>query len=86
MKYKYMFEKIKTLEFDNEMTVSVKQGVELFVLRPSKLSKRFKNYDIKKNFQIWLRYKDRSFRPNHLRTMIDLNLRSRSKPDLILAY
>jgi hypothetical protein len=47
------------------------------------VSKRFKEYDIKKNFQIWMTENDNlSFRPNHLRTFIDLNLRSRSRPDL----
>lgn len=85
MKYEDMLKRVKNLEFDKEMPVYQAEGVELFILRPSKLSKRFKNYDIKRNFQIWLRYKERSFRPNHLRTMIDLNLRSRSRPDLKLA-
>ena len=75
-----MLNEIKSLVFDREMLVAKTEGTQLFVLRPSKLSKRFKNYDLKKNFQIWLRYEEseRAFRPNHLRTMIDLNLRSRS--------
>ena len=82
MNYESMLQKIKGLPFDKELTVCKKEGVELFVNRPSKLSKRFKNYDIKKNFQIWLREGERLFRPNHLRVMMDLNLRVRSRPDL----
>ena len=78
-----MFEIVKGLDFDKEMMVCKDEnGVEILLLRPSKLSKRFKNYDIKKNFQIWLREGKRKFRPNHLRIMIDLNLRVRSRPDL----
>ena len=37
---------------------------------------------MKKNFQIWLKEGEREFRPNHLRVMIDLNLRIRSRGDL----
>lgn len=82
MNYQKILEKIKELDFDTEMPVAQKEGVSLLVLRPSKLSKRFKKYDIKKNFQIWLREGERKFRPNHLRIMIDLHLRVRSRPDL----
>lgn len=82
MNYKKMLSRVKHLGFDREMSVCEEDGVELFVLRPSKLSKRFKTYDIKKNFQIWLREGSRVFRPNHLRVIIDLHLRVRSRPDL----
>lgn len=82
MKYKELFEVVKNLEFDKEKTLCVKNGIELFIYRPSKLSKRFKNYDLKKNFQIWLRKGEREFRPNHLRILIDLNLRIRARRDL----
>ena len=77
-----MFNLVKDLPFDNEKTVYKKNNTELYIIRPSKLSNRFKNYDLKKNFQIWLKEEDRKFRPNHLRIMIDLNLRVRSRPDL----
>ena len=77
-----MFNLVKGLPFDNEKTVYKKNNTELYIIRPSKLSNRFKNYDLKKNFQIWLKEEDRKFRPNHLRIMIDLNLRVRSRPDL----
>lgn len=82
MRYLEMLQKIKDLPFDKELIVCKKAGVELYVNRPSTVSKRFKNYDIKKNFQIWLREGNRSFRPNHLRVMMDLNLRVRSRPHL----
>ncbi len=85
MKYPQMLDKIKKLPFDKEVNVFSDKNFDVFVRRPSKLSKRFEGkYDVKKNFQIWLREKEtgREFRPNHLRVMIDLNLRSRARPDL----
>jgi len=83
MKYKNMLKIIKELEFDKKIILCEDKDIQLYVIRPSKLPKRLKNaYDIKKNFQIWLREGEREFRPNHLRMMIDLNLRTRSRPDL----
>lgn len=77
-----MFKIIKDLPFDKKQTVFKKGNVELYLIRPSKLSKRFEGYDKSKNFQIWLREGEREFRPNHLRVLIDLNLRIRSNPKL----
>ena len=77
-----MFEKVKELKFDRKINVFEKDRTEIQLFRPSVLSKRFKDYDVKKNFQIWLKEDNRDFRPNHLRVMIDLNLRVRSRPDL----
>ena len=77
-----MFQVIKDLKFDERKSVYNDKEMELYILRPSKLSKRFKDYDLKKNFQIWLQQGKRNFKPNHLRVMIDLNLRVRSRPDL----
>ncbi len=77
-----MFEIVKELEFDKKKVICEDHGFEVYLLRPSRLSKRFKDYDVEKNFQIWLRESEREFRPNHLRVMIDLNLRARSRPDL----
>lgn len=82
MKKEHMLELIKNLPFNEKKIVFNEDGLEVYLLRPSVLSKRFKDYDIKKNFQIWLREGQREFRPNHLRLMIDLNLRIRSRPDL----
>jgi len=78
-----MFEIVKELKFDRRFAVCEDEdGVELSIFRPSKLSTRFKDYDVKKNFQIWLNDGERQFKPNHLRVMIDSNLRVRSRPDL----
>lgn len=78
-----MLKIIQELEFDQKKFLCADGNIQLFVIRPSKLPKRLKNpYDIKKNFQIWLKEGEREFRPNHLRMMIDLNLRVRSRPDL----
>jgi len=84
MKSEDMLKIIKELEFDKKKVLCTdEEGIEIYVIRPSKLPKRLKNdYDVKKNFQIWLKEGEREFRPNHLRMMIDLNLRTRSRPDL----
>ncbi|MFA5240231.1 MAG: hypothetical protein WC476_11085 [Phycisphaerae bacterium] len=77
-----MLDVVKKLAFDNKHTVYKEGNTEVQIFRPSVLSKRFKTYDVKKNFQIWLKEGEREFRPNHLRVMIDLNLRIRSRKDL----
>jgi hypothetical protein len=77
-----MFKIVKELDFDINQTVFKENNFDVYLFRPSRLSKRFANYDLKKNFQIWLKENERSFRPNHLRVLIDLNLRIRSRPDL----
>lgn len=77
-----MFKIVIELPFDNKWTVFKIGNTEIQLLRPSKLSARFKEYDPQKNFQIWLKEGEREFRPNHLRVMIDLNLRVRSRQDL----
>jgi len=73
---------VKKLPFDVKQSVYKEGNIEVQLFRPSSLSKRFKSYDVKKNFQIWLKEGTREFRPNHLRVMIDLNLRVRSRGDL----
>lgn len=82
MDKKSMFKIVKNLPFDTKKTVYKEGKVEIQLLRPSVLSKRFKAYDVKKNFQIWLKEGEREFRPNHLRLMIDLNLKIRGRKDL----
>lgn len=82
MKKEDLFLVIRDLEFDKKKTIFEKDNVKIQIYRPSKLSKRFKTYDINKNFQIWLKEGNREFRPNHLRVFIDLNLRIRSNPEL----
>ncbi len=78
-----MFECVKKLGFDMyDVVYSTDGGVEISIFRPSEPSKRFEHYDKNKNFQIWLKEGNRDFKPNHLRVLIDLNLRIRSRPDL----
>jgi len=76
------FEVVRKLPFDTKRTIYKKDGTEVYIFRPSELSKRFEDYDVRKNFQIFLKIGGREFRPNHLRVMIDLNLRVRSRSDL----
>lgn len=73
---------VKELPFDTKRTVYKDRITEIYILRPSKLSRPFKAYNPKKNFQIWLKENGTEFRPNHLRILIDLNLRAKSRPDL----
>lgn len=77
-----MFEIVKNLPFDVEKILYSEEKIKIWIIRPSKLSSRFKDYDPKKNFQIWISDGKREFKPNHLRVLIDLNLRIRSRPDL----
>lgn len=77
-----MFKIVKELTFDTKKTVYEEASIEVQIFRPSAVSERFKAYDVKKNFQIWLKEREREFRPNHLRVMIDLNLRIRSRDNL----
>jgi hypothetical protein len=76
------FKIVKELQFDIKQVIFNNKNESLYIFRPSELSKRFQNYDVNKNFQIWLIEGNREFRPNHLRILMDLNLRIRSRPDL----
>ena len=51
MKFDDMFKIIKELEFDKKTVLCEdEEGVQLYVIRPSKLPKRLKNtYDVNKN-------------------------------------
>jgi hypothetical protein len=75
-----MFEIVKDLEFDTNRTICVDGEYNVYIYRPSSLSARFKDYDVNKNFQIWISSDGRNFRPNHLRIMVDLYLRTRFQP------
>ncbi len=79
MKKEDVFKIIEKLKIGEKKTIFNLKEVEIYILRPTK---QFKNYDINKNFQIFLKEGNREFRPNHLRVMIDLNLRVRSRTDL----
>lgn len=82
MTYNDMRKFALSLPFDT-MTEVYNNGEQAILLyRPSTLSKRFKNYDVNTNFQIFLRIgNDKPFRPNHLRLLIDLKLRAREIPE-----
>ena len=73
---------VKKLEFDKDLILFEEAGTRLYINRPSKVSSRFQNYDLNRNFQIWMSEGARTFRPNHLRLLLDLNLRVRSRPEL----
>lgn len=81
MTYNEMKLFVLALPFDtmNEIYNNGKHAILLY--RPSILSKRFKNYNVNTNFQIFLQTDDnKPFRPNHLRLLLDLKLRSRELP------
>ena len=91
MNYNDMREIAFNLPF-NTMTKVYDNGEQaILIYRPSILSSRFKTYDVKTNFQIFLKIgNDKPFRPNHLRLLIDLNLRVRELPEareeLLIAF
>lgn len=84
MLYNEMCKKIIDLPFDTMTEVYSNESQKIFVFRPSTLPKRFKDYDVNTNFQIFLQIgDDKPFRPNHLRLLLDLKLRSREQPATI---
>ena len=75
MNYNDTFKIVQDLEVGEEITFFEENKTAIkFLLRPTKV---YKNYDIKKNIQIFLKEENRVFRPNHLRIIIDLHLRVR---------
>ena len=58
------FKIVKELQFDKKQVIFNNKNESLYVFRPSELSKRFQNYDVNKNFQIWLIEGNREFRPD----------------------
>ena len=55
-----VFRIVKELDFDTNQIVFKELNFEVYLFRPSILSKRFKNYDLEKNFQIWLKENERT--------------------------
>lgn len=91
MNYKEMQNIILSLPFDQMTPVYSNGQQSIMVYRPSTLSERFKHYDVNTNFQIFLQIGSaKPFRPNHLRLLLDLKLRSRELPEskdaLLLAF
>lgn len=91
MTYNEMKKLVLALPFNTMKEVYNNGKQAVLIYRPSSLSKRFKNYDINTNFQIFLRIgKNAPFRPNYLRLLIDLKLRTReipqAKKELLIAF
>lgn len=81
MTYSDMKETVLRLPFDTMNIIYNNSEQAILLYRPSTLSKRFKDYDVNTNFQIFLKIgTDKPFRPNHLRLLIDLKLRVRENP------
>lgn len=82
MKYSDLEKIIIDLPYDEEKEIYSNNGQTLYVIRPKKLSERFKEYDSSKNIQIWLRIDGKKpFKPNHFRLLIDLYTRVRECPE-----
>lgn len=82
MKYTELEQIIIDLHFDVEKEIYSNDVQTLYVVRPKKLSERFKEYDASKNIQIWLKIGDKKpFKPNHFRLLIDLYTRVRECPE-----
>lgn len=82
MKYSDLEKIIIDLPYDKEKEIYSNNGQTLYVIRPKKLSERFKEYDASKNIQIWLRIDGKKpFKPNHFRLLIDLYTRVRECPE-----
>jgi hypothetical protein len=79
MEYSEVFAIIKGLKSGVPLTIYKEKNAEIYLIRPNR---SFKQYDPKKNFQIFIKEGKREFRPNHLRIFIDLHLRVRSRPEL----
>lgn len=91
MTYDDMRQIILDLQFDTMTEIYDNGEQSILLYRPSTLSERFKSYDVNTNFQIFLKIgNNKPFRPNHLRLLIDLKLRSRecpeSKEELLYAF
>lgn len=84
MKFEEMLKAISDLNLGESKTIfKDNEGVEVFVIRPENVPLKLKNvYDVNKNFQIWLNQNYQSFKPNHLRVMIDLGLKVKAQPKL----
>lgn len=86
MDYKQLKETILKINLGERKTIyKVDENTEIFVNKPLKVPTKLKNsarYDPKKNFQIGLIKKDKKeFLPNHLRIMMDLELKKREDPE-----
>jgi hypothetical protein len=84
MRFDEQMEEIKSLKLGEKRAIVIDlEGAELYIVRPETVPSKLKNkYDPSKNFQIWLNQNFQSFKPNHLRVLIDLSLKVRAQPKL----
>lgn len=81
MTYSQLYNILVNLPFDEMRGIYSNGAQTISVYRPSQLSDRFKDYDVNTNFQIYLQINnEKPFKPNHLRLLLDLKLRSRELP------
>ncbi|MCD6275570.1 MAG: hypothetical protein J7J42_02380 [Thermoplasmata archaeon] len=81
----------KELGIDEEYVVYTLGDLEFVFKRPSKPGRNLKReYDPKKNLQIWIREGKEEFMPNHLRILLDLEFKIMMRPqyqkELLLAF
>ena len=85
MNYKELLETINSLEIGQSKNIYRVDNTDLWIHRPEKLGTSLKNkenYDVKTNFQIFMRGGDgKAFKPNHLRILLDLHLKLISNPE-----
>ncbi|KYC48715.1 MAG: hypothetical protein APG12_00024 [Candidatus Methanofastidiosum methylothiophilum] len=84
MEYKELIKEIDSLAIGEKKDIyETHFGEILFVYRPHEVTKNLKReYEVNKNFQIYLKeYNKKEFRPNHLRLLIDINLKLRSNSE-----
>ena len=83
MNFEVAKEKIEKLAIGSSETIyKFDDGIELYVHRPEKLGRSLKReYALHKNFQIFMKKpKEKEFKPNHLRILINLHLKKISDP------
>ena len=84
--YDKVYKKLENLALDKKLLIYDNDEYQIYVLRPSKLDKEYKdkNYDVNKNLQIWLKRNDTGYKfmPTHLRVLINLKLMVMNQPEL----
>lgn len=83
MEYKEALSIVEELPFDEKRVFYQDSMHVIYLYRPSVVSARYQNYDINKNFQVWLIDKNKDeFKPLHLRVLLDFKLRVMEYPEL----
>ncbi|MDD5474428.1 MAG: hypothetical protein PHU34_09825 [Candidatus Methanoperedens sp.] len=85
MKMEKLLEVVKNLEIGSSKDIYESiDGTMIYIKRPEKVGRNVKRkYDVKTNIQIWAREPGKKeFMPNHLRILIDLELKKQVRPEL----